>query len=101
MPLEGQGRERGFIESQVVSRPASIQAGGLVMADVEARYLKHGEPVPDGWERSPLGHPHGHHACLITRHICQCGKPLAVEDRGHHIVTTCCGQVRETCCGDI
>lgn len=70
------------------------------MPDVEARYLKHGEPVPTGWERHSLGNPHGHFSCLITRTICQCGKPLAVEDRSHGTFTLCCGRQIESCCGE-
>ena len=42
----------------------------LLSGEVEYSYLKHGKPIPEGWEaaESLQGTPHGHHATLIKRH---------------------------------
>lgn len=74
--------------------------------DVEIRYWPAGEPIPEGWVRHDGldDTHHGAYATMIVREtisLCQCGQPLKTEDRGHHVVTTCCGQVIEGCCGDV
>jgi hypothetical protein len=65
-------------------------------------YIRHGQPIPEGFERHDGldDTHHGHYACFAVQALCQCGQPLKTEDRSHGIFTLCCGRQLESCCGE-